>query len=123
MSQTEAQQMMDSGRKSHIEKFHGNLEKFLESLIKEAGECFSYTNLPIINLYLFLLAPVATYCICKQPWNHHDETMIACVLCEEWFHGNCVGIAKDDSQDNWLCPMCQVHVHEGYDKDWWEDFE
>lgn len=36
--------------------------------------------------------PEKLWCICKQP--HDDRFMICCDSCEDWFHGNCVGITK-----------------------------
>ena len=34
-------------------------------------------------------APLELFCICKQP---ETEDMIACDVCEQWFHPHCFGI-------------------------------
>jgi hypothetical protein len=36
--------------------------------------------------------PDRLWCICKKP--HNNRFMICCDLCEDWFHGKCVGITK-----------------------------
>jgi len=39
--------------------------------------------------------------------------MISCDKCEDWFHGNCVGVTKvqgkvfEDQGKTWLCPLCR----------------
>ena len=51
---------------------------------------------------------VDEYCICRGPYNR--RFMICCVECDEWFHGSCVGISKQDaeSMDKYCCPLCAV---------------
>ena len=34
-------------------------------------------------------APLELFCICRQP---ETEDMIACDVCEQWFHPHCFGI-------------------------------
>lgn len=36
--------------------------------------------------------PDRLWCICRKP--HNNRFMICCDVCEEWFHGKCVGITK-----------------------------
>jgi len=36
--------------------------------------------------------PERLWCICRKP--HNNRFMICCDVCEEWFHGKCVGISK-----------------------------
>lgn len=36
--------------------------------------------------------PDRLWCICKKP--HNNRFMICCDLCEDWFHGKCVGVTK-----------------------------
>ncbi|KAI8360417.1 hypothetical protein B0O80DRAFT_363213, partial [Mortierella sp. GBAus27b] len=50
---------------------------------------------------------VDLYCICRTP---HDPSrfMIACDGCDDWFHGDCVGVAEEDSEmvDKYYCKHC-----------------
>jgi hypothetical protein len=47
------------------------------------------------------------YCICKQPYTQ-GEDMVACDLCEDWFHGECIDLDLSTlSEDEpWYCPSC-----------------
>lgn len=55
--------------------------------------------------------PDRLWCICKQP--HNNRFMICCDSCEEWFHGQCVGVSKalgrqmEQQGKEWQCPNCQ----------------
>ncbi|UKZ95001.1 uncharacterized protein TrAFT101_009850 [Trichoderma asperellum] len=47
------------------------------------------------------------YCICRGPDDH--RWMICCERCEDWFHGECVHIAKDVGEsliEKFICPNC-----------------
>ncbi|KAJ1122630.1 hypothetical protein NDU88_001115 [Pleurodeles waltl] len=50
------------------------------------------------------------YCICRQP--HNKRFMICCDRCEEWFHGDCVGISEarwqllEKNEEDYVCPNC-----------------
>lgn len=47
------------------------------------------------------------YCICRGPDDH--RFMISCDGCEDWFHGECVNIAKDVGEnliERFVCPNC-----------------
>ena len=39
--------------------------------------------------------------------------MICCDTCEDWFHGDCVGITQADGREmekhgeEWMCPKCK----------------
>lgn len=47
------------------------------------------------------------YCICRGPDDH--RFMIGCDICEDWFHGECVDIAKDVGEnliERFVCPLC-----------------
>ncbi|XP_016352837.1 death-inducer obliterator 1-like isoform X2 [Sinocyclocheilus anshuiensis] len=54
--------------------------------------------------------PNALYCICRQ--KHNKRFMICCDRCEEWFHGNCVGISEargrlmERNGEDYVCPNC-----------------
>ncbi|CAI9572834.1 unnamed protein product [Staurois parvus] len=56
--------------------------------------------------------PNTLYCICRQP--HNNRFMICCDRCEEWFHGDCVGITERRGQllerdgEDYICPNCTV---------------
>lgn len=48
------------------------------------------------------------YCDCRQP--HGGRFMIGCDGCEEWYHGDCVGIREADVPNTpdyrWYCKTC-----------------
>ena len=48
----------------------------------------------------------ARYCECGGPTD--GTFMVCCDKCEYWFHGGCVGVKREDSEDlrNWLCRGC-----------------
>lgn len=47
------------------------------------------------------------YCICRRPDN--GDFMICCDVCNEWFHGTCVGVAKRNAIEikKYSCPKCR----------------
>ncbi|ORZ12131.1 hypothetical protein BCR41DRAFT_307977 [Lobosporangium transversale] len=48
------------------------------------------------------------YCICREPYDP-NRFMIACDGCDDWFHGDCVGVAEKDSEmvDKYYCKRCE----------------
>ncbi|XP_062872178.1 death-inducer obliterator 1 [Trichomycterus rosablanca] len=54
--------------------------------------------------------PNAVYCICRQA--HNKRFMICCDRCQEWFHGDCVGISEarglllEKNGEDYICPAC-----------------
>ncbi|KAF9105607.1 hypothetical protein BGX27_009553 [Mortierella sp. AM989] len=48
------------------------------------------------------------YCICKMPY-YEGCFMIQCDGCDDWFHGDCVGVAEKDSKkvDKYYCKRCE----------------
>lgn len=54
--------------------------------------------------------PNRLWCICRKP--HSDRFMISCDTCEEWFHGDCVGITVQRGKqmekrgEEYVCPSC-----------------
>lgn len=47
------------------------------------------------------------YCLCRGPDDH--RWMIACDVCEDWFHGECVGVNKAIGEAlivRYVCPRC-----------------
>ncbi|NP_001083431.1 uncharacterized protein LOC398922 [Xenopus laevis] len=72
--------------------------------------------------------PNALYCICRQ--RHNNRFMICCDRCEEWFHGDCVGIPEargrllERNGEDYICPNCtilQTHAESATDSDHKED--
>ena len=68
------------------------------------------------------------YCICRKPDN--GDFMICCDVCEEWFHGKCVGISKKQSKviKKYSCPKCVhrqpiVYSSKQYDSDEYSESE
>ncbi|EDV29726.1 uncharacterized protein TRIADDRAFT_19587 [Trichoplax adhaerens] len=47
------------------------------------------------------------YCICNGPY-HDNEFMIQCDVCNDWFHGRCIGIEEYEASriDTYHCPKC-----------------
>uniref|UniRef100_A0A146M154 CXXC-type zinc finger protein 1 n=1 Tax=Lygus hesperus TaxID=30085 RepID=A0A146M154_LYGHE len=48
------------------------------------------------------------YCVCRS--TDSSRFMIGCDLCEEWFHGDCIGISKKDAKNikQYFCEKCQL---------------
>ncbi|KAH9489885.1 hypothetical protein Btru_044495 [Bulinus truncatus] len=48
------------------------------------------------------------YCLCQTPYDE-NQFYIGCDRCQDWFHGDCVGISKHeaDSIEVYVCPNCQ----------------
>ncbi|KAK4042516.1 Set1 complex component spp1 [Parachaetomium inaequale] len=47
------------------------------------------------------------YCLCRGPDDH--RFMIACDRCEDWFHGECIGMDKHTGESlvqKYICPNC-----------------
>jgi hypothetical protein len=49
-------------------------------------------------------------CIYKKP--NDGGLMIQCDTCDDWFHGRCIGIAKEkaDTLVTYYCPRCQLEA-------------
>jgi hypothetical protein len=47
------------------------------------------------------------YCICRKPYDK-PRFMIACDECDQWFHGECVGMSERDGGliELYYCPAC-----------------
>jgi cohesin loading factor subunit SCC2 len=48
-------------------------------------------------------------CICGRT-SLVDTFMLDCDRCHGWFHGKCVGIAKDKLPDVWICDECTMQL-------------
>lgn len=48
------------------------------------------------------------YCICRKPDN--GRWMIGCDFCDDWFHGECVGMNEDKARlvIKYACPRCRT---------------
>ena len=57
---------------------------------------------------------VTIYCLCRKPEDEVDGKMIACDVCDRWYHLKCVELDadKDYSDVKWTCLNC----HEVYEK-------
>ncbi|KAI8096741.1 uncharacterized protein BX664DRAFT_257778, partial [Halteromyces radiatus] len=49
----------------------------------------------------------ALYCICQTPYDV-PRFMIACDRCDQWFHGECIGISEKEGEfiDLYFCDVC-----------------
>ncbi|EDL89500.1 rCG29317 [Rattus norvegicus] len=65
------------------------------------------------------MALVPVYCLCRQPYNV-NHFMIECDLCQDWFHGSCVGIEEEKAVDIdiYHCPDCEVIYGPSIMKKW-----
>ena len=45
------------------------------------------------------------FCICRMP-ETFDTKMVACDVCEKWFHYKCVGLKKRARLTTWVCRTC-----------------
>ncbi|KAF9085247.1 hypothetical protein BGX23_009826, partial [Mortierella sp. AD031] len=54
------------------------------------------------------------YCICRTVYDP-SRFMIACDGCDDWFHGDCVGVAEKDSDmvDKYFCKRCEEKGRHG----------
>ena len=54
--------------------------------------------------------PDRLWCVCREP--HNNRFMICCDKCEDWFHGQCVGLTRAMGKElekkglDWICPKC-----------------
>uniref|UniRef100_A0A8C9QTQ2 PHD finger protein 8 n=1 Tax=Scleropages formosus TaxID=113540 RepID=A0A8C9QTQ2_SCLFO len=55
------------------------------------------------------MASVPVYCLCRLPYDV-TRFMIECDVCQDWFHGSCVGVEEEKAAeiDQYHCPNCQV---------------
>ncbi|XP_036388791.1 histone lysine demethylase PHF8 [Megalops cyprinoides] len=55
------------------------------------------------------MASVPVYCLCRLPYDV-TRFMIECDICQDWFHGSCVGVEEEKATeiDLYHCPNCQV---------------
>ncbi|KAM5145313.1 histone lysine demethylase PHF8 isoform 1-T1 [Mantella aurantiaca] len=55
------------------------------------------------------MASVPVYCLCRLPYDV-TRFMIECDVCQDWFHGSCVGVEEEKASDIDLyhCPNCQI---------------
>ncbi|CAH8575435.1 unnamed protein product [Heterobilharzia americana] len=56
--------------------------------------------------------PERLWCICRKP--HDERFMICCDLCDEWYHGDCVGIKPEEgkrmekNEIEFVCDSCKL---------------
>jgi len=52
------------------------------------------------------------WCICRKPWDH-SRLMLRCDLCANWYHGDCIGMTKEQAKisdmkgEQFVCPPCK----------------
>lgn len=52
------------------------------------------------------------YCLCRKPYDP-SQFYIGCDRCQDWFHGDCVGISKGEADDlaTYVCPRCTTDTN------------
>ena len=98
-----------------------SLREYENSNSREANTYFTRTNYDAykvrysIDLFLQKELCVPFYkwersCVCMQPSNP-NMLYIQCNKCEEWFHGQCMGLskAKAEAIEEFFCPQCRVN--------------
>ncbi|XP_063288723.1 histone lysine demethylase PHF8 isoform X2 [Pelobates fuscus] len=55
------------------------------------------------------MASVPVYCLCRLPYDV-TRFMIECDVCQDWFHGSCVGVEEEKASeiDLYHCPNCEI---------------
>ena len=64
-------------------------------------------HIPEVNrLKVIIEDKGARHCVCGGPSD--GQFMLCCDKCERWFHGSCMNLTKESSDDlkNWLCAPC-----------------
>jgi len=60
-----------------------------------------------------------SYCIenCSRGRVEDGSFMVGCDLCDQWYHGTCVGVTKDEANDmeRYVCPRCKEKGLDGSD--------
>ena len=53
-----------------------------------------------------------SYCVedCQRGRVEDGSFMVGCDVCDNWYHGDCVGISKDEANtmDSYLCARCRA---------------
>lgn len=83
--------------------FHGSCVGIPESRAKHMSEWICYEcqkakEEPAQELY----------CICRTPYDD-SKFYIGCDICQDWYHGSCVGVSEDDAEniEFYACPNCK----------------
>ncbi|XP_076809805.1 nucleosome-remodeling factor subunit BPTF-like isoform X1 [Clavelina lepadiformis] len=53
------------------------------------------------------------YCLCKTPYDD-AQFYIGCDVCQDWYHGDCVGISEDEASsiESYTCPRCKKEARD-----------
>ena len=54
---------------------------------------------------------VKLYCVCRQAYDD-DRLMMACDVCDEWFHASCMRVAEHEVEliDTFVCAPCATRT-------------
>ena len=47
------------------------------------------------------------YCLCRE---NHESFMVGCDVCNEWFHGACIGVTESQAEevDQYIGISCSI---------------
>ena len=86
------------------------LRSHLRNCIKE-GYLSQFPSSDIPRKTTILKAKkVDVFCICRQPIDKSERTMLACDKCNEWFHLDCLKMEKVPRKRKWYCEKCSQDV-------------
>ena len=80
--------------------------------LKQCFESGTITEFPIlqrrsrIRERIVSVIDCPVYCICRLPEGSHEDTMIQCDKCEQWYHSKCVKVNCEIGNRKWFCPHC-----------------
>ena len=111
-----AQSLCDGVDPHTISLDQSKMRKHLLECFKE-GEMVPFLPAPTsrrLRRRIRRVEKVAVYCLCRLPWDRHDQvngSLAQCRKCKEWFHARCANIPETifvERGSIWFCPRCSL---------------